>query len=69
MNSNYLFPLITLFSLPFSGILWQTTFEISEDITFDFTFTILKTSGYSKSLCASKRSGDGKIKKSSHYYQ
>lgn len=61
MNRNYLFSLITLFSFPFSGILGQTTFEMSEDINFDFSNTKLEISDNSKSLRAAKRSGGGKI--------
>lgn len=61
MCRNYLFSLIIIFSFPFSRILGQTTFEMSENITFDFSNMKLEVSDNSKSLRASKRCGGGKI--------
>mgnify|MGYP005857727573 CR=1 FL=1 len=59
MKKVFLFILIILF--PFWEALSQTTFEISEDLTFDFSKTKLEVSDAAKRIRASKKSGGGKI--------
>lgn len=59
MRKVFLFILIILF--PFCEALSQTTFEISEDFTFDFSKTKLEVSDAAKRIRASKRSGGGEI--------
>lgn len=58
-KNTYLLTLLLLFS--FQEIFGQTTFEMSEELIFDFSRSKLEVSDFAKSIRSSKRTGGGKI--------